>query len=161
MRKIIMHWTGGSHTPNPIDLKAYHFVIDGKGKVVNGVFPPEANLVPVPGKYAAHCFNCNSGSIGVALAAMLDAKEVPFSAGKFPITKSQVSALINFVAALCDKYGIPVTPETVLTHAEVEKTLGVKQKNKWDIVYLPELGKTSAKVVGDYLRQKIKEKRKK
>lgn len=159
MKKIILHWTAGGHTPNAVDLKAYHFVVGGKGEVVKGVFPPEANLKPVSGKYAAHCLNCNTGSIGVSLAAMAGATEYPFNAGKYPVTQSQIDSLVVFVASLCDKYGIPVTPETVLTHAEVQKNLGITQKNKWDITYIPELGKTSAKVVGDFLRQKIKEKR--
>lgn len=156
MKRIILHWTAGTHTPNSTDRKAYHYVIGGKGEIVKGVFPPEANEKLVTGKYAAHCYMCNTGSIGVSLAAMSGAKEAPFSAGKYPITQSQVNALVSLVASLCVKYGIPVTSSTVLTHAEVESNLGIKQKNKWDITYLPELGKTSAKVVGDYLRQKIK-----
>ena len=161
MRKIILHWTAGGHSPNAVDLKAYHFVISGKGEVVKGVFPVEANEAPKAGKYAAHCLNCNTGSIGVSLAAMAGATEYPFNVGKYPVTQAQVDSLVSFVASLCDKYGIPVTPETVLSHAEVQKNLGIAQKNKWDITYIPELGRTSAKTVGDFLRQKIKEKRKK
>ena len=54
------------------------------------------------------------------------------------------------------QYKITVTPQTVLTHAEVEKTLGVKQKGKWDITRLPyNKNVVGAKAVGDLLRKEV------
>src|SRR5690606_21599103 len=53
---------------------------------------------------------------------------------------------------------IAVTPKTVLTHAEVQANLGIKQRNKWDIAVLPFDRKVvGAKAIGDKLRSEVKE----
>ena len=156
MKRIIMHWTAGAYAASDTDKKHYHYIIDGTGRIVAGNFKPEDNLHTVT-PYAAHTRNLNTGSIGVAVAAMHGAVERPFSAGKYPITEKQVDALVKLVARLCGEYGIPVTPETVLTHAEVQGTLGVPQRGKWDIMWLP--GMTQAghpSAAGDLLRNKIR-----
>lgn len=160
MKRVILHWTGGGHTPNSTDIKAYHFLIAGDGKVVPGHFSVSANSSArgslVPGTYAAHCKGLNTDSIGISLCAMLGAKEVPFSPGSAPITEKQITALSKLVAEMCIVYQIPVTPQTVLTHAEVEGTLGVKQEQKWDIRYLPGYTKLlSATDAGIILRRGI------
>ena len=41
------------------------------------------------------------------------------------------------VANLALHYKIPVTPQTILTHAEVQPTLGIKQRGKWDVTRIP------------------------
>jgi hypothetical protein len=88
---------------------------------------------------------------------MVGAVERPFSSGQAPITKEQVDALVALTARLAAQYDIPVTRETVLTHAEVQTTLGVKQRNKWDIMWLPGMtGPDNPVVVGDKLRGLIK-----
>lgn len=158
MKRIITHWSAGSHTPSALDRKHYHFIIDGSGKVHEGNFKPEANLKPVSGKYAAHTLNCNTGSIGVALAAMAGATERPFNAGKYPITQAQMAALYGLLRKLCDQYGIPVTRQTVLSHAEVHPTLGIKQKGKWDIAWVPGMSGIGNPVdVGDMIRKRVDE----
>ncbi len=91
-----------------------------------------------------------------AVAAMAGAVERPFSAGKHPITPAQVDALIKLVRDLCRGYGIPVTRETVLSHAEVQPTLGIKQRGKWDIAWLPGYAAPVNPVrVGDDMRARI------
>jgi hypothetical protein len=156
MKRIVIHWTAGAHTPSSLDLQHYHFVIDGAGWMHTGKFPIAANLRPVKGAYAAHTLNLNTGSIGIAVAAMAGAVERPFNAGRFPITPAQVDALVKHCALLADEYGIPVTRETILTHAEVQPTLGVKQRGKWDITWLPGMDKPGNPVtVGDELRGMI------
>ena len=155
MKRIHLHWTAGTHKANSVDLAAYHFVIEGDGTVIKGKFPVSANALGVPlvaGKYAAHTASANGGAIGVSLAAMHGATESPFNPGKYPITMAQVAAMTKLVADLCAQYNIPVTRSTVLTHAEVQGTLGIKQKNKWDIVWLPGYGKRSATEIGDIIR---------
>lgn len=157
-----MHWTAGGHRANGTDKRAYHYIIEGDGSIVKGNNPPEANRViitPSDGStYAAHTRGLNTGSIGVAVAAMRGAREVPFDAGPSPITDAQVAALVKHVAALADKYGIPVTRECVLTHAEVQPTLGVWQRQKWDIMWLPGMTKpTDPVAVGDMLRTQIRD----
>lgn len=138
MQRIIIHWTGGPHQPTGLDLHHYHYVIDGAGKVHPGQFPVAANQGPlVRGAYAAHTLNCNSGSIGVALAAMAGAVEQPFCPGSAPVTEAQLRALAGLCRELCTRYAIPLTPRTVLTHAEVQPTLGIAQRGKWDVTWLP------------------------
>lgn len=158
MKRIIWHWTAGTHKANSVDKKSYHYIIEGDGTVVTGNHPVSANALGkrlVSGQYAAHTFNLNSGSIGVSLAAMAEAVESPFNAGQYPITAAQVAALVELTEKLGKVYNIPVSPTTMLSHAEVEKTLGVKQKNKWDITYLPGYGKKSPKEIGDILRKMV------
>ncbi|MFA9232350.1 MAG: N-acetylmuramoyl-L-alanine amidase [Microgenomates group bacterium] len=160
MNRIIMHWTAGTHTPGADDLVHYHFVIDGAGRVRPGLHYPEANSrIDHPGDtstYAAHTLHANTGAIGVAVAAMVGARERPFYAGTYPVTKEQVAALAAHVAGLCLRYGIPVLRETVLTHAEVQPTLGILQRGKWDITWLPgDTAPSDPVFVGDKLRHMI------
>ena len=160
MKRIIIHWSGGTHVASSVDRAAYHRIIEGDGRVVAGRHPIAANArLANPNDastYAAHTARLNTGSIGVALAAMHGAVERPFSAGRFPITEEQVRALAALCADLCRHYGIPVTRETVLTHAEVQPTLGVAQRAKWDITWLPGMSAPGDPLaVGDSLRGRI------
>jgi hypothetical protein len=47
------------------------------------------------------------------------------------------NALAYVLAQLCKRYGIKVDRKTVLSHAEVQPTLKITQKGKWDIARLP------------------------
>lgn len=157
MKRVILHWSAGGHKANATDKRHYHFIIEGGGTVVAGDHKPEANNPirnPKDSKtYAAHTRGMNSGSIGIALAAMRGAKERPFDAGPSPITQAQVAAMVELTARLCQQYAIPVKRDTVLSHAEVETTLGVKQAGKWDIRWLPDMQAPGGAVeVGDRIR---------
>jgi len=156
MRRIVIHWTGGPNKPTGLDREHYHFIIDGLGKVHPGKFPVSANVNPAIGSYAAHTLNLNTGSIGVAVAAMAGAVERPFNAGAHPITEAQVHALAGLCRDLAAQYNIPVTRKSILSHAEVQPTLGVKQRGKWDIAWLPGMaGPDDPVKVGDRLRALI------
>jgi N-acetyl-anhydromuramyl-L-alanine amidase AmpD len=156
MKRIIWHWSAGQHTPSSLDREHYHFIIDGAGKVHNGNLPPEANLSTGDGQYAAHTKGCNTGSIGIAVAAMAGAVERPFKAGAHPVTPAQVEALVKLTRDLAAKYKIPVTRETVLSHAEVQPTLKIAQRGKWDIAWLPGMTAPGNPVaVGDKLRARV------
>lgn len=157
MKLITMHWTAGTYNASKTDLLHYHFVVNGLGDVITGRFDPEDNL-DTSTPYAAHTKGANTGNIGIAIAGMRGAKQKPFSAGNYPIKAVQVNAMVEKVADLCIKYGIPVTPKTVLTHAEVQPHLGIKQRGKWDINWLPEMRDyKSSYDVGDALRYWIQE----
>ena len=163
MNRIVLHWTAGGHRANGTDKRAYHVIIEGDGTVVRGNSPISANSHirnPKDGSsYAAHTRGLNTGSIGVALAAMRGARERPFSAGPSPITEAQIDVLARVCADLCKEYGIPVQRDTVLTHAEVQPTLKVAQRAKWDITWVPGMRAVGDPVaVGDGLRDRIKEK---
>jgi len=156
MKRIIIHWTAGTHNASDMHRRLYHFIIEGDGTVVTGQYAPEDNeSTSTP--YAAHTRDLNTGSIGVAFAAMHGAKERPFSAGKYPITEAQVDAMAALVADLGDKYRIPITPRTMLTHAEVQGTLGVTQRGKWDVTWLPGMTQPGhPETVGNLLRERVR-----
>jgi len=60
---------------------------------------------------------------------------------------------------ICCEYNIPVSPWTTLSHAEVQQTLGVAQRNKWDYMVLPCYDKPSDAVkIGNVLRARMLEK---
>lgn len=134
MSRIIVHWTAGSHRASGLDRSHYHLLIEGDGKLVRGIPPISLNDAHgcKPG-YAAHTLNCNTGSIGVSLCCMAGAVESPFNAGPAPMTRVQWDALPGVLADLCRRYGIPITPKTVLSHAEVQPVLNIQQRGKWDI----------------------------
>jgi hypothetical protein len=155
--RIIGHWTAGNYTPSSFDKGHYHVLIDGNAKAVRGTPSIALNSLPKaqPG-YAAHTLNCNTGSVGISIAAMAGAVESPFKPGKAPITKAQWFAFVLAVADLCERYKLPVTRKTVLTHAEVQAELGIKQRNKWDIAKLPfDPSCNTARKVGDRLRAEV------
>ena len=156
MKGIVFHWTAGGPKASSLDRSHYHFLVQQDGTIVAGQFPPEANLAPVSGKYAAHTLSANTGRIGVALCGMMGAVERPFNAGSAPINWPQINALCGLLADLCRRYSIPVTRQAVLSHAEVQPTLGIIQRGKWDVAWLPGMPRPADPVaVGDTLRAKI------
>jgi len=156
--RVTMHWTAGTHTANRVDRQHYHRLYEGDGAIVLGDHTPEDNRDTSDHVYARHTANLNTRNLGVALCAMRDAREAPFHAGSHPITRAQVDAMVRDVAAQCLEYGVPVTRQTVLTHAEVERTLGVAQKQKWDITWLPGMTRPGDAIeVGDTIREMIRE----
>lgn len=160
MDRFIIHRTARSYAPNGIDMKHYDHLIDGDGIVHNGRHPISANSGSkklISGRYAAHTASCNTGSIGVAICAMSGAKDAPFNSGKYPIKPEKVDALARLIVDLCDEFGIPITRETVLTHAEVQPTLGIRHAGKWDIRWLPEMaGIGGAVEIGDIIRERVR-----
>lgn len=155
MKRIHIHWTAGADGINQVEDDHYHFIVERDGTVVSGEHVPEDNIPPL-NNYAAHTYMANSYAIGVSLDAMAGAVERPFSAGNYPITEVQLESMASLVRHLAEKYGIPITRETVLTHAEVEPTLGIKQRWKWDITWLPGMDKPGDPVeVGDRIRAMI------
>lgn len=157
MQRIIMHWTAGADGITAKEADSYHYLVSRDGTVTAGADPVSANIPPlVPGRYAAHTLGANSHSIGVCLDAMAGAMERPFSFGLYPITEVQLGAFVALVARLAGQYRIPVTRQTILSHAEVQPTLGIVQRGKWDICWLPGMMAPGDPVeVGDILRQRI------
>lgn len=145
----------GGHKASALDRQHYHVLIEADGKLVRGIPSIKLNETGAKG-YAAHTLNCNTGSIGVSMCCMLGAVESPFRAGSAPMTEAQWDEMIEVVADLARRYSIPVTPKTVLSHAEVQVNLGIKQRGKWDIARLAfDPTKVGAKACGDYLRERV------
>jgi len=157
MKRIIMHWTAGSDGANGVEKDAYHIIVGRDGAVTLGDDPILSNIPPLrEGRYAAHTRGLNSYSIGIAMDCMAGATERPFYAGTSPMTEEQVTAFCRECARLARDYKIAVTPETILTHAEVQGTLGVPQKQKWDITWLPGMARPDNPItVGNILRKRI------
>ena len=158
IKRIIMHWNAGTHRATEFDRAHYHILIEADGKLVRGI--PTIDLNDARGTkkgYAAHALNTNSGSIGIAVCAMADASDSPFRVGKYPITQMQIDTICRAVAELCVAYKIAVTPQTVLSHAEIQGTLGIQQRGKIDIMWLPGMERmVDARSIGDKLRLQIK-----
>ena len=156
MWRIVMHWTAGGGVPNATDRKHYHVIVADDATVTMGDLKPEANINTADGQYAAHTRALNTGSIGISMAAMALATERPFNAGAYPITERQLDAFVNEVADLAETYDIPISKYTVLSHSEVQTTLNVRQRGKWDINWLPGMVEPGGPVeVGDELRRRI------
>lgn len=156
MDRIIVHWSAGGNRASDLDKSHYHMIIEGDGKIVRGKPTILLNQAPVKSGYAAHTLNCNSGSVGISLAGMAGAIQSPFTAGKSPITKAQWDALMPALAQIARRYSIPVTAGTILSHAEVQSTLGITQRGKWDIAILPfDLSKNTAAKVGAEMRARV------
>jgi len=158
MKRIVFHWTAGRHKASELDRSHYHILIEGDGVLVQGV-PIPNNDAPLKKGYAAHTLGLNSDSIGVSLCGMAKAQETPYNPGIAPINQQQWAVLADVLADLCRSYAIPVTRKTVLSHAEVEGTLGVKQRGKWDIARLPwDRDARSALAIGDQMRAMVLQK---
>jgi len=161
INRLIMHHTGGTYTPNAVDLRAYHGVTDGDGQRHAGRFPVSANAAGAPlraGTYAAHCLGLNSGSIGEAMACMGGGVWANPRSSRFFPRPAQVDGFLRTVADQCARFGIVVDRRTCLTHAEVQITLGVIQRNKWDYDYDPRGRNVSRDpiAIGDELRAEIR-----
>jgi N-acetyl-anhydromuramyl-L-alanine amidase AmpD len=157
MDRIIVHWTAGHHQASSGDREHYHILWEGDGTAVRGVPTIDKNVASgARAGYAAHTLNCNTGSIGVSMCCMASAVESPFSPGPAPMTRAQWDAMVSGVAQLCTRYGIPVTPRTVLSHAEVQGTLGIRQRQKWDVSRLAfDKSVVGATACGNLLRRQV------
>ena len=158
INRIVWHWSVTGYSVSADTKKHYHFIVDGDGIVHNGLYPVSANFAgtDLSDGYAAHTKNLNSGSIGNAIAAMYGAKESPFTTGPFPMKENQIEALLQLTANQMKQYNVPLTRQNVLSHAEVQPTLGVTQNGKWDYTWIPGLSFPKHPVeVGDILRERL------
>lgn len=148
LTRVHVHWTGGAHKANALDRRHYHRLIEGDGAVVEA-HAPTVRL--------AHTLNANEGAIAVSLCAMDGATERPWQPGAFPIRSAQLAAMARVVADLCRAYDIPVSRYSVLSHAEVQPTLGIRQRGKWDVCWMPGMERPADPIsVGDRLRDMIR-----
>lgn len=142
-RRIICHWTAGAYTVSELDKTHYHIILQDQAALkrgagvlpVRGVHSIADNDRTGDGDYAAHTAKCNTGSIGLSVACMAGA--VRGNAGHYPLTNLLWERLAQAAAECCQRYGIPVTEQTVLQHGEVERLLGIPQSGKWDVTWKP------------------------
>ena len=156
LHSIVLHWTGGGYSTIQLELDHYHVLVNNQGRAIPGKLKPEANSDISDGVYCAHTRGANTGRIGVAVDAMANADERPFWKGTAPITPRQFAGFCEAVADLCQTYAIPVSRWTVLSHAEVERNLGIPQRGKWDITWLPGMDEPGDPVVvGNRIRAEV------
>ena len=156
MKRIIIHWTAGGNKPNSVDLEHYHFVIDSKGVIYNGKYKPEDNENCKDGRYAQHTGGGNTGSIGVSMCGMAGYSN-PREVGKYPLTAVQVEKMFKFCSDLAQKYKIPITSSTIMTHYEFgQKNPKTTSAGKIDIVFLPPFPGIPKDKIGDFIRAKIR-----
>ncbi len=157
MNRVICHWTAGGHKASDLDKAHYHLLVESDGNLVRGKYSIAANSsIRRERGYAAHTRQANTKSIGITCCAMLNARESPFDPGAFPLTETQWNVMAEAVAELCGFYQIPVLPHTVLGHGEVERSLGIMQRGKWDPLALPWKPELSLEEAGDLFREKVK-----
>lgn len=156
MDRIIVHWTGGPWSPTGLDRRHYHIIVDNVGALHRGICSIADNVNTRDSRYAAHTLGCNQGSIGLALSAMAGATERPLRFGPSPITKTQWDAAIRAIADLARFYGIQPVRTRILTHAEVQESLNIRQRGKWDIAVLPfDPSFNTAAEVGGRMRSEV------
>ena len=160
MKRIIIHWTAGTYTPNNEELKHYHYLIgymsaNKSAYVKDGICKPEDNLNCYDGKYAAHTGGGNTGSIGIAICGNAGFK-CASNQGKYPLQKVQFEKMYKTVAELCKKYAIVISKATVFTHYEFGKEHPeTASKGKPDINFIPYEPNITPDAVGDFIRDKV------
>lgn len=158
LHRIHLHWTAGADGVIDVERQHYNGIVDRLGNRWDGIYRFEAQARYQVGRAASHTLNANTGAIGLAADAMGGAVERPFSAGPCPLTWPQLNELAAWTAELCIAYDIPVSRWSVLTHAEVQQTLGITQRQKWDYMWLPDMDAPGdAIAVGDRLRAMVAE----
>lgn len=160
LHRIHLHWTAGAEGVIHLERKAYNGLVDHDAERHLGVhsFEDQARYrVGVRG--ASHTRNSNTGCIGLAVDAMAGAQESPFNAGSAPATWEQIEEMCAWAAELALDYDIPVTRYSILMHSEVQPTLGIRQKWKWDLNWLPDMDRPGDPIeCGDRLRSLITDK---
>lgn len=157
IHRIHLHWDAGSGQVSDITRRSYNGCIDADGHRHAGRWGPEDQAAYRAGERgASHTLSANTGAIGIALCGMAGAVESPFNPGGHPISWDQIDALAGWVAEFCAAYWIPVSRYSVLTHAEIQPTLGIRQRFKWDITWLPDMARPGDPIeVGDRIRRLI------
>ena len=149
MKRIILHWTGGTHQPNELEYEHYHYLITGDALLIKGKHEPEDNINCYDGKYAAHTGGGNTGSIGLAYCGMFDEN--------YPIKPAQFEFGLLKVAEIAKQYNIPIDEDHILTHYEFGlKHPSTSSRGKVDLSYLPPYKDVKKHEAGDFIRKKIR-----
>lgn len=162
VRGVVWHWTAGANGLIELELDAYNFLTDTQGRIYDGnsTIAEQVMYDWRRGIGASHTKSMNTGWVGISQDSMAGAKQTnPITWGSHPITWDGIDAMLEKTMDICEEYDIPVSKWTTLSHAEVQPTLGVKQRWKWDYVVLP--GDTVSRnpvEVGDELRKRMLEK---
>lgn len=161
VRGVVWHWTAGANGLIELEKNSYNFLTDTKGNLYDGnhTIAEQVAYDFTKGRGASHTKSMNTGWIGVSQDAMAGANGWPLNWGSHPITWEGIDAMLQKTLEICEEYKIPVSKWTTLSHAEVQPTLGIPQRNKWDYMVLPgDTAVRDAVEVGDILRKRMVEK---
>lgn len=161
IRGIVWHWTASTYAVNDEVCSHYNDVHDYEGNSYEGGARAEhqVNYDWRRGIGVSHTRNMNTGWIGQSVAAMAGSDGWPMRWGKYPLTWEGIDAMLERSAEYAEAFDIPVTKWTMLSHAEVQPTLNVRQENKWDYMVLPGDSRVSDPVmIGDILRKRLQDK---
>lgn len=162
VKYIIGHWTAGLHKPNKLDMSSYQLLIDDEGKLYKGMAVGCASSTG----------GMNSITYNIACCGGLSSSM---------ITQIQIEKFFKTCAEKLKEYNL--TPDKFYTHAEIgemTRAYNLKQKGKpydsryplittlltYNAYLLQNIGKIdltvtpyisgSAKLTGDYIRNKIR-----
>jgi len=154
LRRVVMHWAASSYNLSQHIQRSYHEIAGQDGKRYKGTFPPEANIRPVRGRYAAHIAGENTGSIGLSMICMAEVRGASWPPGPYPMTDVQLDEFCNMVAEYLQAYDLERIPEQCLTHGEAQP-----KRRPVELCWFPGFTKlVSVTEGGDYLRDRIKQK---
>lgn len=158
VRGIVWHWTAGAHGIIELERDHYNWLFDRVGNVFDGnhSVQDQINYDWRNGIGASHTKSMNTGWLGLSVDAMAGAIESPLNWGTNPLTWEGIDAMLDWTMDLCEEYDVPVSPWTTLSHAEVQQTLGIRQRFKWDYKVLPGYTRAvDARKVGDIMRDRM------
>lgn len=161
IRGVVWHWTAGANGIIELEREHYNFLTDTNGNIYDGnhTIASQAAYDWRKGVGASHTLSMNTGWVGISQDAMAGASGWPMDWGTHPITWEGTDAMLEKTMEVCEEYNIPVSRWTTLSHAEVQPTLGIRQRNKWDYMVLPDDKSVRDPVqVGDELRKRMLEK---
>lgn len=158
LHSVVWHWTAGSKGIVSVERRAYNALVDEEGGVHDGEFRPESQATYAVGRAASHTLNANSHRAGISMDCMAGAKERPLNWGSHPMTENHITGMLEETGLWCRRFGIIPSKFTTLSHAEVQPTLGIKQRFKWDVTCLPGMKAVDDPVkIGDHLRERLQD----
>jgi len=160
---IVFHWAASSYNVTNDTTKHYNGLFDHTGIEYDGGAPAGHQAQYSRTYGVSHTLNNNTGFVGLAVSGMGDASANwganSVDQGKWPLTWKGVDAMLKKGAFYCKQYDIRPSKWTTLTHAEVQPSLNITQRGKWDFQVLPESTTLLSPIVcGDILRKRMVEK---
>ena len=155
----VWHHDGGNNLPDALADGHYHWTYDNAGGEHAGDNTVEDNFNVRDGKYAAHTLSANTGRAGLAVLGMHGGSPEYRETGRYPPTVEAFDKMLWRTGKLHARFKVPIARETALSHASVQRVLGIKQRGKWDLSWLPypdfgDGGWADSLVVDEFLRER-------
>lgn len=142
--RIYLHWTAGRYDQIFAD---YHINIVGDGNIC--ISTRDFTIKK------AHTWRRNSRAIGICLCCAYHA--TTNNMGDYPPTTKQIESMSKVVATLSEALNLPISAETVMTHAEAADLDDYGPSTtceRWDLWFLSDSADGQIKNGGDVIREK-------